>query len=379
MMNNQLINLVQHLSETCFCIEARTCDANNEFPYKNFDLIKQHNLHTLLVPTEYGGLGASFKEYQQCLIEMAKGCAATASAFNMHNIIIGSLSGINLADVSARESARIKPFLEKIYSLVVNEKAIFAAATTEPGIGARFSQVKTHYQRNKDGYVLNGKKSFVTMANYADYYLVLANKYNESDSIDPAWLTYFIVPRESAGVSIHENWNTMGMRATCSHEVIFNNVQLPATSVFMGREGFALHKVMREPHWITGGYLGVYLGLMEASYRFTCDFLKERSNYTLQSGLAFQPLIQARVGHMTTMLHSSRLAVFAAKYIVGESAPQLTSLAIRTCGGSSIHKMYDLERYHRDSSCGALMPAVSDMCQLYLGKSALDVVEKQIW
>ena len=398
-MDTALIDLIKHLADTVFSIEARKCDAQNKFPVNSFEQIKQHNLQALLIPKEYGGYGATFKQYQTYLVEIAKGCAATASAFNMHNIVVGSLSGLDLSRLTERERSRILPFIERIYELVVNDKSIFAAATTEPGVGARFSKVRTNYQRTSTGYLLNGKKSFVTMATYADYYLVLANKLEALDTSDLSHLTYFIVPRNTSGVCVNENWDTLGMRATGSHEVIFSDVELSTSDVFMNRAGFALNKVMREPHWITGGYLGVYLGIMEAAYDFTCQFLKKRSNYEETTGLAFQPLIQARLGDMYSLLHSARLAVFdaadavdrapgaddtnraifTAKYIVGETAHRFTSLAIKTCGGSTIHKMFDLERYHRDSCCGALMPAVSDMCQMYLGKAALEISEKQIW
>jgi alkylation response protein AidB-like acyl-CoA dehydrogenase len=398
-MDNILFELIKDLSLTVFSEEARRCDAANVFPEKNFQKIKEHNLLALLIPQEYGGFGLNFLEYQKCLVEIAKGCAATASAFNMHNIVVGSLVGIKIAEFTDFQRERILPFIEYMFDLVVNQKAVFAAATTELGIGARFSQVKTNFSRTSNGYILNGKKSFVTMAEYADYYIVLANQLEKLGSSDHSGLTYFIVSRQAPGVSIVKTWDTLGMRATSSQEVIFSNVELSAQSVFMGREGFALNKVMREPHWITGGYLGVYLGVMEAAYAFACAFLKERSNYTELTGLAFQPLIQARLGEMFSLLHNARLAVFAAasavdlapgeentnqaifaaKYIVGETAHQLTGLAIKICGGSSIHKRYDLERHHRDSCCCALMPAVSDMCQIYLGKAALNINEKSIW
>lgn len=398
-MNNELLNLIRELSLNHFPEEARRCDKNNVFPIKNFESLKQHNLQALIIPKKFGGYGLNFAEYQICLTEIAKGCAATASALNMHNIVIGSLVNIPIETMPSRQQERILPYLEMFFEWVVRDKKIFAAATTEPGIGARFSQVRTHFVRQPNGYLLNGKKSFVTMADYADYYVVLANLFEKLDSGDPSFITYFVVPKETAGVTIHRSWDTLGMRATGSHEITFSNVSLDSSAVFLGREGFALNKVMREPHWITGGYLGVYLGIMEAAYAFTCDFLRNKSDYRLKSGLAFQPLIQARLGEMFSLLHSARLAlqaaaiavdfkpddevtrqsVYAAKYIIGESVTKLTLLAIKTCGGSSIHKQFDLERYHRDGCCGALMPAVSDLCQLYLGQSSLEINQQSIW
>ena len=396
-MFNKILNDIKAISVDVFQKTARDADKYNEFPKKNFDLIKQYNLQTLLVPKEYGGFGLSFHQYQECLVEMAKGCASTASAFNMHNIVVGTLASIDLTDFNASEKQRLLPYLESFYNLVVHKKAIIAAATTEPGIGARFSQVKTNYQKQTDGFLLNGHKSFVTMSSYADYFLVLGNKHIESGTSDPMNLTYFLVDRHLKGVSVKSNWDTLGMCGTDSGDVFFDDVRLPYTSLLMGKVGFALSKVMREPHWITGGYLGVYLGVMEAAFDFTCEYINSKSNHSKQTGLAYQPLIQARISDMFVLLNNARLnvfdaaikvdtapgttntnrAIYAAKYLLGETSVQLTSMAIKTCGGSSIRKEHDLERYFRDSRCGGLMPAVSDVCQYAIGRSLLKIEDKE--
>ncbi len=397
---SKLFALIKELSFYEFSKYGKICDEENRFPCENFELIKKHKLQAIMVPKEYGGFGLNFLEYQQALTEISKGCSATASAFNMHNIVVGGAASINLEHLDERSKSKIINFLIKIYHMTVEEKKIFAAATTEQGIGSRFSLVKTNYQKIDDKYIINGSKSFVTMATYADYYMVLANKCTDHDKLsDSSLLSYFLIPRHAKGVSIKKNWNVLGMRGTDSHEVIFKDVTLERSDLFMGAEGFALSKVIREPHWITGGYLGVYLGIMEAAFEFSCYYIKEKTNSKNQSGLGYQPLIQARVSEMYTLLNHARLvlndaaqkvvtsqgseetnnAIFNAKYVIGESAIQLTSLAIKTCGGSAIFKEYDLERHFRDSRCGALMPTVSDACQLYLGRHLLGIKENFIW
>lgn len=404
MNNNQdyemAYNIIEDISQNVLAKYAVECDRNNRFPQESFAAIKNHQLQALLVPKKYGGWGLDFYQYQKCLTCMAQACASTASAFNMHNIVVGSISNYEYSAFPAAAQKRLETNLEFIFNLVVQDKQIFAAATTEPNIGARFSQVATTYRREEDGYILNGIKSFVTMASYADYYLVLANKEGvQQEEEKNQWLTYFLVPRLSAGVSINKTWDVLGMRGTASDEVIFDQVRLSANAIFMGREGFALAKVMREPHWVTGGYLGVYLGIMETIVKFTVEYIQERSDSSKQTGLAFKPLIQARIGEMMVLLNNARLnvyeaakkvtqnptalethqAIYAAKYVLGESMPQIATMALRTCGGSSIHKKFNLERYLRDSCCGGLMPAVSDMCQIFLGQSALKQFNINIW
>jgi len=392
--------IIDEISKSTLEIYAEKCDRENKFPKENFDVIKSYQLQALLIPKEYGGWGLNFFQYQKCLARLAQSCASTASAFNMHNIVIGSVADYKLDKLPVEVRERIERQIKHLFKLVVEDKKIFAAATTEPGIGARFSQVKTYFQKTDDGYILHGKKSFVTMASYADYYLVLANKKPvNNEPVNVHSLSYFLVPKNAIGVKINETWDVLGMRGTGSHEVIFDQVKLPFEAVFMGREGFALSKVMREPHWITGGYLGVYLGIMEAIFNFTKNYICTRSDYESKTGLAFKPLIQARIGDMYMLMNNARLnvyeaaekvmrdpaditthqAVYAAKYVLGETMPCLAHMALRTCGGSSISKSFALERYLRDASCGGLMPAVSDMCQTFLGQSVLAITDINIW
>lgn len=392
--------IFEKISENVLAKYADECDRNNRFPVESLDALKDQQMLALLIPKKYGGFGLNFYEYQQCLSRLAQSCASTAASYNMHNIVIGSISNYNLDKFPSDTRQRLEQNLLYIYKLVVEDKKVFAAATTEPGIGARFSQVKTTFERVGEFYILNGKKTFVTMATYADYFLVLANKkLNSNEACNGQWLTYFLVPRIADGVTVIKTWDVLGMRGTSSQEVIFDQVKLPHEAVFMGREGFALSKVMREPHWITGGYLGVYLGIMEAIFNFTREYIQSRSDYINKSGLAYSPLIQARIGEMFTLLNNARLnvyeaakrvdlnpeasesqrAIYSAKYVLGETMPKLATMALRTCGGSSIHKKFPLERHLRDSCCGGLMPAVSDMCQMFLGQSVLEMTNIDIW
>jgi alkylation response protein AidB-like acyl-CoA dehydrogenase len=392
--------IVKNISQNILAKYADECDRENRFPKESLEAIKEHRLQALLIPKDYGGWGLTFYEYQKCLSFMAQYCASTASAFNMHNIVVGSVSNYNLSSLPVKTKERVTHTLLQLYKQVVEEKMIFAAATTEPNIGARFSKVKTTFARTDDGYIINGTKSFVTMAEYADYYLVLADKKLAEDEIkNDQCLSYFLVPRVTEGITINKTWDVLGMRGTASQEVTFNNVKVARKALFMNYEGFALSKVLREPHWVTGGYLGVYLGIMEAIFNFTCHYIRSRSNSDQQDSLASQPLIQARIGKMFTLLNNARLnvyeaakkvdaepttaeshqAIFSAKYVLGESMPKIASMALRTCGGSSIHKKFQLERYLRDSHCGGLMPTVTDMCQIFLGQSALGITKINIW
>lgn len=380
--------------------EARMADKYNIFPESNFDLIKNAGLLGLIIPTQFGGFGLNFLQYQYCIALLANGCPSTASAFNMHCIVLGALADISFDKLNTQEENPITDYVTKIFSKVIIEKKVFASATTEPNIGSRYSKSRTTYEILEDGYLINGTKSFVTMAKYADYFSIIANKKNTSgEETSSKYLTFFVVPKEIPGIEIIDDWDTLGMRGTQSHRIVFDNVKLNNEHVFLGLTGFALIKIMKSPHWIVGGYCGVYVGIMEAALNFTIDYIKARSNIEEQSGLGYQTLIQSKIAQMHILyqhaqnsvsyaakcvLHDpnsneSHRALYLAKYVVGENALKLTALAIKTCGGMSIQKKYDLERYFRDSRCAALMPAVSDACELFIGRNLLGISTDDIW
>lgn len=381
--------------------QARLADETNRFPIKNFELVKKEGLLGLIVPRSFGGFGLNFLEYQHCIAELAKGCASTAASLNMHCIVLGALGDIPYDNLHDEQKGLMLPYAERIFNVVIKEQKVFASATSEPGIGARYSKTKTTYQPISKGYLINGIKSFVTMAKQADFYSIIASKkqYSPDEPIPRHALTFFIVPSNSPGIEIIEDWDTIGMRGTQSHQVIFKDVLVTEESAFLGITGFALMKVMQAPHWITGGYLGVYLGIMESTLNFTLHYIQERTNKESKTGLGYDPIIQNDIATLYRLYQTARYAVmeasrliihnsskkethqalYLAKYLVGENASQLTILAMKICGGMSLHRRYDLERYLRDSLCAPLMPLVSNACQAFIGKSLLELSTDEIW
>ncbi|HFB67222.1 MAG TPA: acyl-CoA dehydrogenase [Aeromonadales bacterium] len=383
----QLMSLCHQLAEV-FKTRASKYDDEGSFPVENFADLKATGLLGMMVPKEYGGWGCNFLTYSKALEILATGDASTSLAFNMHNITVGSLAEIPEAPADDRRSGAINNFREWIFEQAVKEKKLFASAASEPGIGAHFSKLKSSYRRTENGFILNGTKSFVSMAGYADYYVVAA-KAEHSKSATAA-VSFLIVDRNAPGSSMDNIWNVMGMRSTSTNPVHFEECFIPQERLYMASEGMALYKIAREPHWLAGGYSGVYLGIMTATFDFLVEFLKKKKTPGTDISLSQDPLVQHQLGKLYTELTSARLAVYHAahlvdtargsdeanaaihhaKYLVSESGPKLASDAIRMCGASSISKFFPLERYYRDSRCGALQPAYSDDCLLYLGKTA---------
>jgi len=387
MTSEQIIELCGELGKV-FATRAAKHDKEGSFPEENFQELKDANLLCIMIPKDRGGMGADFLTYTKALEQIAKGDASTGLTFNMHNIAVGSLAELNIEGIGGSRGKKMNDFIDWVYDQAITHKKLFASASSEPGIGAHLSKMKTVYKRTEDGFVINGVKNWVSMAGYADYYVVAAKK--EDSSSDVPAISYLIVEKENPNARVEFTWDVLGMRATSTNPVYFEDCFVPKESLFLGNEGMALFKVAREPHWLVGGYVGVYLGICTAAFEFLTNYLKNRNIPGTQDPLASDTRIQHKVGELYVKVASARASVYRAaklvsdkpgsveantaihqsKFMVSELGPSLTSDAIRLCGGSTIAKFMPLERYYRESRCGGLMPATSDECLLYLGKAA---------
>jgi alkylation response protein AidB-like acyl-CoA dehydrogenase len=401
MDSQHLIELGRELGQV-FATRAAEYDRTATFPVADFDDLREAGLLGVMVPREYGGMGADFLTYTKMLEQIGIGHAATGLTFNMHNIVTGGVAEMDLDAIPGRRGQAMKEFAEWLFDQAVNGKKLFASATTEPGVGAKYSQLQTTYERVDGGYVLNGVKSFVSMAGYADYYVVAARAKEQTAGAVPT-LSYFAVPNGAEGIEIEEVWDVMGMRATASNTMYLREVFVDKDLLFLGSEGFGFFKLLREPHWQVGGYNGVYLGICTAIFEFMTEYLGKKPIAGTDRTAADDRVIQHQIGELDVELAAARAltyeaarlvteqpgtpeanaAIHRAKYIVGELGPRLGSMAIRICGGSTIARRMPLERLYRDARCGGLMPAKSDDCLTYVGKAALGVdvtkAEESYW
>ena len=382
-----LIGLCRSLAQR-FAPRAPEHDRTGKFPIANFEDIKDAGLLGMLVPAEFGGWGANFLTYTKSIEQLAIGDASTALAFNMHNIVMGSLAGVDLSQLEGRRGEAIERFLHWAFQETIVGGKMFATAGSEPEAGPRLSKIRTTYRRVEGGFLLNGVKSFVSMGGQADYCLVAARA--EKDPGDIPAISYLVVERGNPGVRIQEVWDTLGMRSTCSNTMHLENCFVPTERLFL-LEGLALYRITREPQWLIAGYNGVYLGIGTAIFEFLKGYLTKRKIAGTSESLANDPLVQHRVGELYVALEAARavtyeaarlvvqspgsdeanVAIHRAKYMVSELGPWMASQAIRLCGGSTLFKTMPLERFYRDARCGGAMPAKSDDCLSYVGKAML--------
>ncbi len=356
---------------------AEGYDRSGAFPVDDFADLRAAGLLGLMVPTRLGGTGASFAEYAEVANELARGNGATALIFNMHASVTGALA--HMPDELAGALGAPESYFrarDRILGAAA-EGSLYAVAMSERGVGSRLSKVSTSYRPAGDGFHLNGSKTFVSGAGHADGYLVVARSESEPDKI-----SQFLVPA-GPGVTVEETWDSLGMRATGSHDLHLD-VTVPADALLGGVEGLALLVAQIMPHWLVASYAAVYVGVAQAAVEAAAAHLNER-------GLAGLPAVRARLGRADATVAATRLAVleaarrvdeapgdpetnrwvWRAKLLAGEAAQQVAASMLEAAGTSASRRGHPLERLYRDARCGSLQPATSDVCADWLGVAAL--------
>lgn len=359
-------------------VRAPQYDASGEFPKEDFDDLREAGLLGLMVPQRLGGTGASFADYADVAIELGGGAGATALIFNMHASVTGALA--HTPDELVRQFGAPESFFASRDRVLraAAQGALYAVAMSERGTGSRLSKVKTSYARTGSGFRITGSKTFVSGAGHADAYLVAAR---DSAAEEPK-VSYFLVPAGS-GVRVESTWDSLGMRATASHDLHLD-AEVGEDALVGGIEGTALLLAQVMPQWLVASYAAVYVGVAKAVLRHGAQHLRDRGLHTL-------PAVRSRMGRADLDVAAAELVVtraarlitedpgspetnrwvWRAKLIAGDTAAAVASSVLEAAGASATRRGHPLERLYRDARCGALQPATSDVCADWLGACAV--------
>jgi len=361
-----------------FAARAAKHDENGEFPAADFADLRAAGLLGLMVPARLGGPGATFADYTEVAAALAQGAGSTALLFNMHASVTGALAqtpddvirafGVPESFFTARDRVLTDALQGKLYGVAMSER----------GAGSRLSALTSSYTRAGDGFHITGSKTFVSGAGHVDGYLVAAR----AAASDPPVVSHFLVPA-GEGVTVEPTWDSLGMRATGSHDVHFD-VTVGPDSLLGGVEGLALLLAQVMPQWLVASYAAVYVGVAQAAIDAAAEHLRNRNLHHL-------PAVRARIGRADATAAAARLAVaeaarrideapgapdtnrwvWRAKLLAGDAAASVASSMLEAAGTSASRRGHPLERLYRDARCGALQPATSDVCADWLGAAAI--------
>jgi alkylation response protein AidB-like acyl-CoA dehydrogenase len=322
------------------------------------------------VPEAFGGVGADPLTYALCMVELAKGCSATALTFNMHSTVMSIVNTI-ASDAQKR----------RFFKGVVEDGTLVASLGSEPGSSFRdLYVVQTRFESIDGGYRVKGVKHFCSIGDSADVYAVIGLIEGTTTARDG--LLCALIQHEAGGITVEPTWDSVGMRGTRSDTIHFDTFVSqadvlggPGAYLKADLAGFGL------------GYAAVYLGIAEAAFEYILEYARTKVLKPATSPMSHHPLVQRTIAEMATRLHAGRLllidaaqlkmagdaaaatvAINQAKYFCTEAAVWTTEQAMRLAGGRSILKAVPLERWHRDALAGPVMPPANDRCLETVGK-----------
>jgi alkylation response protein AidB-like acyl-CoA dehydrogenase len=361
-----------------FAERAAETDRTGTFPVADFADLRAAGLFGLFTPDRLGGQERSYADYARVAYELARGNGATALVFNMHASVTGALAGI--PDELVRSLGVPEAFFESRDRILTAaaEGAFYAVAMSERGVGSRLSQLTTRYEVTDDGFHIKGSKSFVSGAGHADAYLVAARS-----AVDDSVVSQFLVPAGADGVTVEATWDSLGMRATSSHDLHVDTV-VPPDALLGGVEGLALLVAQIMPHWMVASYAAVYCGVAQSC-------VDEAVAHCRARGLTGLPSVRARIGRADAAVAAAWLGVqeaarrvtaapgepetnhwvWRAKLLAGTTAMDVAASMLEAAGTSASRRGHPLERLFRDARCGSLQPATSDVCADWLGSAVL--------
>ena len=353
---------------------AERYDRSGQFPADNFSLLHRHGLLSLTVPRSLGGGGADLATARQVVAAVGKGDPSTALILVMQY----------LQHFRLQEEARWPEHLRlQVARDAVANGALINALRVEPELGtpARGGLPATVARRTTEGWRLSGRKIYSTGSYGLTWYLVWAH----SDDRDPL-VGGFLVHKDTPGISIAEGWDHLGMRATCSHEVRFDDVLIPLDHAVSVSPASAPRPELDGTAmlWMSVLLPALYDGVAQAARDWLVAFLNRRAPSNLGAPLASLPRFQEVVGRIDTLLFANRSLLDSAvagqidprhagqiKHLVSRNAIQAVELAIEAAGNPGLSRRNPLERHYRDVLCSRIHTPQDDVLLAQVGRTAL--------
>ncbi|WP_168122883.1 acyl-CoA dehydrogenase family protein [Paenibacillus sp. HB172176] len=354
-----------------FAARAEVHDRDGSFPFDNFADLREAGFYKLTIPKKHGGDEISLYELVQVQERLAYGDGSTALSFGWH---LGQMLHFGSTD-----KWNPKIFAELCRSVAENGAMIntFAseAASGSPSRGGKPGSIAVPVS---GGWRISGRKTFSTLSPILDQFVVTA--YLEEE----ACIGSFLVKRGD-GIKLVETWDTLGMRATGSHDMILEDVFVP-------------HEMRLADSGIDdgGGWLlhipACYLGIAMAARDFALDFARAYKPGQMKESIASLPSVQQSIGEMEVELRTARCLLYdtadrwdrqadsrssmkpelgLAKYVATNHAIKVVDIAMRIVGGASLSRKLPLERYYRDVRAGLHNPPMDNSVISLLAAAAL--------
>ena len=369
----QIIEAARKFARTEFPKVARECDREEKFPRDVWQKAGELGFMGILIPPEYGGLGLGCLEHAMVMEEFWRVDPGVG------NILLTVFGSEILGAFGTPEQ-------KKKYLVPIAEgKAIMGCAITEPNAGSDIFGVRTRAVKKADGYVINGSKQFITNGSIADYLLVFC--LTNPDAQKPTQrFSFILVERGRKGFTANKLKGKMGIRASDTAELSFDDVLVPSENLIGGKEehGFAQVMHLFNINRVVAAAQGV--GVAQGALDKAVAYMQERTQFggTLASfqGLQFKVadmaariesarLLYQKAGCLIDQGHVDRKLVSIAKLIAGETAVRVTDEAVQLHGGYGYMDEYDVERFYRDAKIVEIYEGTKEIEKLTIAREIL--------
>ena len=351
---------------------AQEIDEEHRFPRETVEKMAKYGFLGIPVSKELGGQGCDILTYAMCVEELSKVCGTTGVIVSAHT----SLCVDPIVTYGTPEQkAKYVPDL-------CSGKKLGAFGLTEPNAGTDAAGQQTVAVLEGDHYVINGSKVFITNGGYADYFIVMAMTDKKKGT---KGISAFIVERDFPGFSNGKTEDKLGIHASSTTELIFENMIVPKENL-LGKEGQGFKIAMAT---LDGGRIGIAaqaLGIAQGALDKAVEYVKQRKQFGKPIS-AFQNT-QFELAQMKTKIEAARHLVYSAaynetvgkpygveaamaKYFAAETAMYVTTKAIQMFGGYGYTSDYPVERMFRDAKITEIYEGTTEVQKMVISGALL--------
>ena len=371
--HEELRKALRRFAEEEVAPHAAEADARAEFPWASFTAYRRSGFVRLSYPEEYGGDGGDTLAHALLVEEVARVCASSALFMMISRLALGPILGHGSEEMKQR-----------VVPLVASGEWQGSYCLSESEAGSDVSAMRTRAVRDGDGYVLRGRKSWITNAGVSDFYTVFAKT-------DPAaghrGISAFLVERDRPGFSVGKLETKLGVRGSPTGEIVLDDVVVPAENL-IGEEGRAFGYAMGAldgSRPIVGAQaVGIAQGALDAA----TQYVTERRQFD-QRIADFQG-VQFMLADMATQVEAARLLVYRAcslldagaggtakassmaKLFASDTAMRVTTDAVQLFGGAGYTRDFPVERMMRDAKITQIYEGTNQIQRVVVARRLLD-------
>lgn len=368
----QIADMVRDFANKHIRPDMMKWDEEQIFPVDLFKKMGELGLMGVLVPTEYGGSGLGYFEYVTVVSEIAKVCGSIGLSTAAHNSLC---TGHILAFGNEEQK---KKYLPKLAS----GEWIGAWGLTEANTGSDAGNMRCTAVKDGDGWILNGTKNWITHGKSGNVAVVLART---GEPRAKSNVTAFIVERGTAGFTAGKKENKLGMRASETTELVFDNCRI-SDAQRMGEVGDGFRQAMKI---LDGGRISIAalaLGIAQGAYEAALKYSKEREQF--DQPIANFQAIAFKLADMYKKISAAEALIYQAadmknrgvkmtkesamaKYYASEISVEIATDAVQIFGGYGYTKDFPVEKYYRDSKLCTIGEGTSEIQKLVISRDIL--------